>query len=277
DASNLFGVATNNKWSPFWSAGLAWAIAKEPFYHWEAMPHLRLRMTYGYSGNVDNSRAAVTTIEYRGYSPIGRLPYALVVNPPNPQLRWENVATWNLGLDFASRGREISGSIEYYIKTASDLIYLVTADPTSGFNSFARNSAAIRNHGIDASLQGQAGRRAVRWEGNLLLSYNSNKLTDYYYEPWTYSNLVGTGTGISPFVGRTPYALVSYRFAGLDPENGDPLGYLDGEESKDYNNITRNATERDVVFHGSALATYFGALRNTITWKNLSVSANVTI
>ncbi|MEC3881950.1 SusC/RagA family TonB-linked outer membrane protein [Parapedobacter sp. 10938] len=276
DASNLFGVATNDKWSPFWSAGLAWDIAREPFYNWGWLSKLRLRMTYGYSGNVDNNRAAVTTIEYRGFTPIGRLPYALVNNPPNPQLRWENIGTWNSGIDFTSRNGFFSGSIEYYIKTASDLIYAVVADPTTGYGALVRNSASISNRGIDASVHARVGERAVRWEGSMLYSYNHNELTKHDYEPPSFSSLVGAGKGISAFVGRTPYALVSYRFNGLDPESGDPLGYLNGEVSKDYRNITRNATEKDVVFHGSTLPTHFGALRNTLTWKNLSISANIT-
>lgn len=276
DASNMFGVATNDKWSPFWSAGLAWEIAKEPFYRWEAVPHLRFRATYGNSGNVNNSHAALTTIDYKGFTPIGRFPFALVTNPPNPLLRWENVATWNVGLDFATRQRTISGSLEYYEKDATDIISSVIADPTSGFNALKRNSAAIHNRGVDVSVQGQVGGHAFSWQGNLLFSYNENELTAYEYFPVTYSGMVGTGNSISPFIGQTPYGLISYRYAGLDPETGDPMAYLNGEVSKDYTNITRNATEDDVVLHGSTLATSFGALRNTVTWKNLSVSANVT-
>ncbi len=53
DAANIFGVNTNNKWTPLWSAGVAWDIAKENFYHIGKIPRLRLRATYGYSGNVD--------------------------------------------------------------------------------------------------------------------------------------------------------------------------------------------------------------------------------
>jgi TonB-linked outer membrane protein, SusC/RagA family len=275
DASNLFGVATNDKWSPFWSAGLAWDIAGEPFYRWPALPVLKLRTTYGHAGNVDNDRAAVTTIEYRGYSRLGRFPYAIVANPPNPELRWENIATWNMGLDFAFKNRHLSGSIEYYIKDATDLISTIMADPTTGFYSFARNSAALRGRGIDVSIQGQVGGQQWLWTGNLLLSHNTNKVVEHYGIPSSFSSSVGNGSGIAPFVGRTPYAVISYRFAGLDPENGNPLGYLNGQVSTDYNSISRNAGENDVVLHGPALATYFGAFRNTFTWRDFSVSANV--
>src|SRR5690606_36847644 len=149
-------------------------IARERFYHWEWLPKLRLKMTYGYSGNVDNNRAVVTTIEYRGFTPIGRLPYALVNNPPNPQLRWEKIGTLNSGIEFASRNGIVSGSLEYYVKTASDLIYAVVADPTTGYEALVRNSASISNRGIDASVHVRAGKRAIRWDGSLLYSYNHN-------------------------------------------------------------------------------------------------------
>jgi len=276
DASNLFGVATNDKWSPFWSAGLAWNVDNEPFYRWSAVPHLKLRTTYGLAGNTDNDRPAVTTIDYRGVSSLGRFPYAIVANPPNPQLRWEDVATWNVGLDFAGRNRTIGGSLEYYVKTASDLIALMESDPTSGFDSFARNSAVLRNRGFDLSLYGRHGKGRFGWSWDALLSHTRNKVLEYYDTPATYSNAVGNGNLVTPFVGRPAYALLSYRFAGLDPETGDPLGYLNGEVSKDYTGIAQRASENDIVLHGTAMPTYFGALRNTLQWKNLSVSANVT-
>ncbi|GGG88341.1 SusC/RagA family TonB-linked outer membrane protein [Parapedobacter pyrenivorans] len=277
DASNLFGVATNNKWSPFWSAGLAWNIADEPFYHWSAVPHLKLRTTYGHAGNTDNDRPAVTTIDYRGVTTLGRFPYAIVSNPPNPELRWEDVATWNIGLDFATRGRTLGGSLEYYIKTASDLIALVEADRTSGFNSFSRNSAVLQNHGFDISLYGRHGKGNLGWLWDASFSHTRNKVLEYYYSPTSYSNAVTRGGNtLTPFVGRPAYALLSYRFAGLDPETGDPLGYLNGEVSKDYTSMIQRATENDVILHGTAMPPYFGALRNTFQWKNLSISANVT-
>ena len=276
DASNLFGVATNDKWSPFWSVGVAWDLGAEPFYYWDAIPLLKFRMTYGHAGNVDNGNPAVTTLQYRGYTRLGRFQYAIVDNPPNPELRWENVATWNIGLDFASKARHIRGSVEYYVKTSSDLIASMIADPTIGFNTLKRNSAAIRSEGVDLSLQGQVGNKRFGWIGNLMFSYNRNVVREYYGIPVTMASLVGEGNLTTRLVGQTPYALASYRFAGLDSETGDPLGYLNGELSREYSSINRNASEADIKVHGSALATTFGAFRNTISWKAFSLSANIT-
>src|SRR5690606_9450848 len=209
----------------------AWDLAKESFYRWDAVPYLKFRTTYGHAGNVNTGHAAVTTLQYRGFTRLGRFPYAIVDNPPNPELRWENVATWNIGLDFASRRQHMSGSLEYYIKSSSDLIASMIADPTIGFSTLKRNSAAIRSKGIDLSLQGQVGNKRFGWVGNLMFSYNTNVVREYYGNTISMASLVGTGSITTPLVGQTPYALASYRFAGLDPEAGDPLGYLNGEVS----------------------------------------------
>ncbi|MGN6617402.1 MAG: hypothetical protein ACTHJ5_09520 [Ilyomonas sp.] len=89
DASNLFGVAANQKGVPLWSAGLGWNVSNENFYQFAALPFLKLRGSYGYSGNVNNSLSALTTLRYLGSSYLTNLPYSSVRNPPNPSLRWE--------------------------------------------------------------------------------------------------------------------------------------------------------------------------------------------
>src|SRR5690606_28275798 len=135
DASNLFGVETNDKWKPLWSIGGSWDVHNESFFKTNALSQLRLRATYGYSGNVATGHPAVTTLEYRGLSRTGLQPYAIVRNAPNPLLRWEKIGTLNLGLDFTFKGHFLSGSLEYYRKDASDLLSAVDADPTTGFTS----------------------------------------------------------------------------------------------------------------------------------------------
>ena len=67
----------------------------------------------------------------------------------------------------------------------------------------------------------------------------------------------------------------SYRFAGLDPERGDPLGYLDGEITKDYLAL-QQAPSSNLVYEGTALPQYFGSFRNEVGYKQLSLSINIT-
>lgn len=275
DASNLFGVETNNKWKPLWSIGGTWNLAEESFYKVNSIPLLKMRATYGYSGNVRANAAAVTTLEYRGVSRFSRFPYAIVNNPPNPLLRWEKVGTLNLGLDFGLKSRTLWGSVEYYRKTATDIINSVTADPTTGFNAVTRNSAIVRNVGWDLSLNSQADIGQLSWSGNFLLSINKNRVVRYLRDPTRISSWVGSGSTISPIEGEPAYPLVSYRWAGLDALNGDPIGYLNGEKTVDYALHRQQASKEDLVFHGSALPEYYGAFRNTLEWRDIAVSANI--
>lgn len=275
DASNLFGVKTNNKWKPLWSAGLSWNVSNENFYQSRILPYLKLRVTYGHSGNVNNSVAAVTTISYRPRSSLGRFPYALIQNAPNPNLRWENVATFNAGLDF-SVGNNIQGSLELYIKNCTDLISPVPSDETTGFPSMEINSAILNTSGFDLSLNSTNVKGVFSWKSSGWISYNRSKVVKYLYEPSDYTIYVGNGRNLSPLEGKNAYNVVSYRWGGLDPRTGDPRGYLDDGLSTDYPKLTRNLDLDDLVFHGPALPLYFGALRNTFSWKGISISANIT-
>src|SRR5690606_8593666 len=262
DACNLFGVATNNKWYPVRSAGGAWNIGEEDFYQSNLIPRLKVRTTYGYSGNVRNDVAAVTTLQYYGTSRLGRYPYAVVMNPPNAQLRWEKIGTLNLGLDFGFVNNILSGSIEFYRKTAADLVSLVETDPTTGFGSLSMNSAIIKNTGVDLTLNINAQLGNTHWAGTVLMALNRHRIEKYMLEPTRFSQWVGTGSSVSPIEGEPAYSVVSYRWGGLDPETGDPIGYLEGMETKDYSLLNQQVTKNDLVFHGSALPEFFGAFRN---------------
>lgn len=277
DASNLFGVATNNRWKPLWSAGAAYTVSNEPWFNEQVLSYLKLRATYGYSGNVNNSAAAAATIQYESRaSSLGRFRYATLNNPPNPELRWEQVATLNLGADFALRSARISGSVEYYIKEATDLMALVPWDPTAGVPSVTINAANMKTKGMDVNLQTTPIDGTLKWQSNLLFSFNKHVVTEYFRERQPYT-LPGNGGNLSPIKGYGAYTVISYRWAGLDPQTGDPIGYLQGVVSKDYQQLKRgDITLDDLVFHGSALPQYFGAFRNTLSWKKLELSINMT-
>jgi TonB-linked SusC/RagA family outer membrane protein len=281
DASNLFGVASNRKWAPLWSAGLAWDISREEFIKLAWLDHLKLRATYGYSGNVNNAISAFTTLRYSqpiiGLNTLTGLPFANIINPPNPNLRPEKVATGNLGLDFSVLDNRLSGSLEFYRKRSKDVISLVPLDPTIGGSTAEYyNAAILQNRGADLSLNSrnlEAG--TFSWNTALLFSYNTNKVEKYLYQPTSFNSYLGNGNSISPIEGYHAYSVVTYRYAGLDAA-GDPQVYLNGEVSKDYNSINSNIALSDLVFHGANLPQYFGALRNDFRWRAWSFSANIT-
>jgi TonB-dependent SusC/RagA subfamily outer membrane receptor len=112
DASNLFGVNANQKGVPLGSVGAAWHIHEENFYGLDWLPNLTLKGSYGITGNVNNSISALTTIRYDqiflGINSFTGLAQATIVNPPNPDLKWETVKIINTSLDFSSKNNRIS-------------------------------------------------------------------------------------------------------------------------------------------------------------------------
>lgn len=276
DESNIFGVETNEKGVPLWSLGGAWEISGENFYNFPFLPFLRVRLTTGYSGNVDNSLSALTTITYSSPSFLTNIPYATIDNPGNPSLRWEKVRTSNYGVDFRTKNNTLSGSFEYYVKRCTDLFSGVPNDLTNGgYPVLTKNSAALKTMGLDVTLDAQIFTGKIHWSVNYLFSLNKNKLLRYYPQnSSTASFFVGDGTSINPFVGIPAYNVISYTWHGLD-NTGNPIGSLQGKESKDYTAIANSAGWDDVKFAGSALPEYFGSIRNNFGYKNLSLSFNI--
>lgn len=275
DASNLFGVATNNKWRPFWSAGVGWEISKEPWFKSGAVEFLKTRLTYGYNGNVNNSVAAVPTIELiPAANQLTNIPFAVVNNLANRNLRWERSQVSNLGVDFKAFNSRISGSLEYYVKKSTDLISPSLIDPTTGLFFMQLNVASIRTSGWDVKLNFVPMAKTVRWESQLLVSHVKNKVTSYNFESNNKASYVNFSYSINPRLGQDPYALTSYRFAKLDSV-GNPIGYFNGQESNDYVGMVFSPTWDDLVVHGSARPTFFGNFINTISYRGISVTANI--
>jgi hypothetical protein len=269
DASNLFGVNANEKWKPFWSAGAAWDISKESFYNFSFLSYLKLRGSYGISGNVDQTQSGKTVLQYIGTDYNSNLPFAFISQYANPNLTWEKVCNLNIGLDFASKDHVISGSLDYYVKKASDLFGPSPLDYTTGLNEIVitRNVANMQAHGIDVNLQTINLNRKFKWVTHFLFSYYSDKTTAYNMPPG-FIYRPGFGNTISPIIGKPLYAILSYNMAGLDPETGDPLGYLSKEISKDYNSIINSVTSADsLVYSGPATPRFYGSLGNTFSWK----------
>jgi TonB-linked SusC/RagA family outer membrane protein len=276
DKSNLFGVATNQKGVPLYSVGSSWEISQEKFYDWSAMPYLRLRATLGCNGNIDRTVSAYTTARGGSTDITTRLPYAQIVNPPNPQLRWERIKMINIGLDFASLNRRISGSLEYFTKSGIDLIGSAPMPPSSGVVTFRGNNANTTGRGFDLVINSQNITGAFQWDTHLLVSHAKDIVTSYDVKATSQAYAQGgdnMSSGALPMVGRPLMSVYAYRFGGLDPENGNPIGFLNGATSQEYNNIITSTQPEDLIYFGPARPTLFGSVRNQFSYKGFSLSA----
>ncbi|WEK38245.1 MAG: SusC/RagA family TonB-linked outer membrane protein [Candidatus Pseudobacter hemicellulosilyticus] len=275
DAANLFGAQTNKmRGLPLWSVGGSWQLDQEKFYRLSWLPGFRLRATYGYSGNITRETTGVTTIA-AGRSGNTGFEMATILNPPNARLRWEQVRQLNIGVDLASAGQRVSGSLEFYRKEARDLLGGTRADPTLGVGTvLSANVASMRGYGMDLLLQTRNLTGAFKWNTTVLFSTTRNKVTNYLL-PLSNRGADYLG-GINPVVGKPVYALFSYYWGGLDPATGDPRGYTGKELSKDYDAILNNTRPDSMQFHGALQPEKFGALRNEWSWRQLSLSVNIS-
>ncbi|WP_285055483.1 SusC/RagA family TonB-linked outer membrane protein [Pedobacter ginsengisoli] len=275
DQSNFFGLKANLRRVPLWSAGLGWNVHMENFYALDWLSQLKIKASYGYSGNTNTGASSYATIRYNSPStfvPPNNLQFAGILTPNNPQLRWERNKQVNIGIDFLLKNNRISGSIEFYQKKGLDLLESVITDPTTGVESFTGNQASMKGNGIDISINT---RNLINgnfeWSTSLIVSFNKSKITQFKGRIETLASAIVGGS--SKFVGDPLDAVYSYKWAGLNPINGDPRFYL-ADTISVFSNLAR-ATRDDLIFHGQRDPIVSGAFINNFRWKQISISANV--
>src|SRR5690606_24238289 len=198
---------------------------------------------------------------------------AYVNSPPNADLRWENVRQINGAVEFGTKNNRVRGSVEYFNKLATDLLAIVNADPTLGFAIINKNSATMETRGWEAQITTSNLPGKLNWETQWMYSFNRSTVKEYLYDtPMPYS-LVSQGSSLIPIEGHSAYNLVSYRFMGLTPENGDPQFSVDGMAYSNYIDLRNKVSLSDLVFHGSAIPEHYGTVKNSFSYGPWGVSA----
>lgn len=281
DGSNIYGVSTNDKWKPLWSIGMGYDLTKERFLKDVSLDKLRLKATYGYSGNVDLSRSALPIATF-GNNPVnvGGLPSAIINTPNNPLLRWEQVRQINFGVDFGVNRWGLDATIEYYRKNGTDLYGPTDYDytTTGGSKTIVMNVASMWGEGVDILLRHSWRRANFSWTNMVIYNYNQSKTKEYYDDSGK-SDLarviVQNGKMITPIAGFPLYSLAAYTWGGLD-DKGNPQGYLEGELSIDYNamsntDFSRKGVNETIKFMGSAIPTSFGSWQQELRYKSFTL------
>jgi TonB-linked SusC/RagA family outer membrane protein len=275
DASNSFGLATNDKWNPLFSSGLAWNISREKFYRSSLLPLLKLRMTFGASGNTDPRGSAATSIIFAGpNSPYTQSPYAIFNSYNNPELKWERIYMFNAGLDFGFRGNRVKGSIEVFRKKSVDLLALSPVDLTAGIGyTVVRNAGSIKGDGVDLEVNTVNTTGKFLWSSDFFFNYYKDRVVKNYSSSFSGRGLVNGNLSSAGVVGYPLFSMFSYRWAGLDPQTGDPQGIQSGMVSRNYSSLIGSTLRlEDMVYHGSALPVFSGALGNSFSYGRFTAS-----
>ena len=188
DGSSVFGV--NTKWGNFPAVSVGWNIHNEDFMSDSFISTLKLRGSYGLTGNenFDTGDDLTDTVPYlallkstaaisddgsvsAGFSPS---------NIANAELGWESSKEFNPGLDFGFLNNRITGSIDYYSRTSDALLLDQDVSYVTGFRSGIVNIGEVRNSGFELELRTKnISMEKFRWSTTIIASTNKNELLDF--------------------------------------------------------------------------------------------------
>ena len=272
DGSSLFKY---NKWGHFWSVGGSWRITQEEFMkHALWVNDLRLRATYGVSGNQLNSAYPYTNLWAIGES--NGQPTISQSSVGNPDLSWERNNQVDVGLDFRLWDR-VYGSFDWYNRRTHDLIWNRPTPASTGLSSRLENVGVLQNSGFEFDITVDLIKsRNVYWNVGINGAFAQNKLIDY---PAELGNAALGGDYVSgAFLrgkGKSYYNLYLFDYAGVDPETGGELYWkntTDSEGNVTGRELTSNFAEADQYEMGDALPDMTGGLRTTFRWKGLDLN-----
>lgn len=265
DGSSRFGK--NNRFANFWSVGATWDIKKETFFKVEPVSDLKLRASYGTAGNnngIGNYQALGTyalNVSYNGS------PAASPNNLANPDLTWEKAALFDVGIDFGILNNRITGTIEYYNKKTSSLLYNVNVSQTTGFSNYTGNVGSLRNRGIEVSLSGDIiKKKDFNWNVSVIYANNDNKVLELY------SDNVPTQGGLALLkIGQPLYVYKLVRWAGVNPTDGKNQYYkIDGTLTES------DPSSQAVMMNGkSPLVKFNGSINTSLSYKGIDLSAQL--
>ena len=261
DGSSRFGP--ERRWGDFWSFGAGYTISEESFMkRFPVINYMKLRGSFGETGNAEIGNFAWAGLysfqrEYDG------APGAAPSQIGNPFLTWEKQRNFNFGVDFSVVDNRLSGSIERFVRKSNDLLLNRPLSLTTGFRSVLENVGNMENTGWEISLNAEILRGPKSGLTAFLgVTKLKNRVTKLV-EPI----LAGTKRRA---VGHDFQDYWLYGWAGVDPENGDPLWYTDSTKTE-----TTNQIGKAVRFYDGKSATpkAYGNFGFTARYGRITVTA----
>ncbi|MBP8917852.1 MAG: TonB-dependent receptor, partial [Chitinophagales bacterium] len=227
---------------------------------------LKLRASFGLTGN-----AGIGNFDYKGLYGIGTYNGTSSLYPAsiaNPDLTWEKTSQFDIGIDFGFFRDRINGEIDYYIKQTTDLLLDVPVPATTGYSIQTQNIGSLENKGFEFVLNSENFVGKFKWSSSVNFSVNKNKITELA-NGQTLIDLGGSDFMNVIMVGQPLGVFYGAEYAGVDPDNGDGLYYVNDGTSG--NETTTDFNEANYVIVGDPNPDFIAGLSNHISYKNLSL------
>ncbi|MBS9773646.1 MAG: TonB-dependent receptor [Tenacibaculum sp.] len=268
DGSSVFG--DKNRYGIFWSASAAWNIHKESFFKSKVFNKLKLRASYGTVGNdkLPNYYGYMGTYEFSSYNGASA---AYPANVANSQLKWEQKAMTDLGVEFGLFNGRLNGVVNYFNSKTSDLLFLENIAQESGESGWPAsrytNFGTLSSRGLEIELNGDVIKTEdFTWNLGANISFIKTKMDKLPggedYLPSGYDLILQEGEEI--------YTHYLVRYAGVNPENGRAQYYdKDGKVTEEY------SSDFAVPLKGKTITPDFDGSFNTLfSFRGISLSGN---
>ena len=288
-------LSSFNRWAVFKAIGAGWIISDEKFLQIPAVNMLKLRGSYGQTGNTSLS-TEMTQLTW-GLSSSrygsGYLPGGTTIGPiGSTGLKWETTTSLDVGLDFGLLDNRISGSLAYYTKNVADLILKGNVPVSVGFtnNQVWENVGDLKNWGWEFNVSStNINKSDFRWNTDFNISFNNNKIIRLNeFEKGkgaeNVSNVSAKGSSIIRKEGEKLDTWYLANFAQIDPARGIAMIEQLNQDKWNQQYVTEstgklipmnqaNTAINKMVQHGkSSLPTFFGGITNRFTYKNFDVN-----
>ena len=291
DGSSAFGK--NNRWATFPSVSLAWRLSEEAFIkELGVFDDLKFRIGYGVSGNSlgFDAYTAIKTYGASGWfsytDPSGNTSNKhtlAATNNSNPNLKWERTGMFNVGLDFAFFNSRFNGTIEYYDKRTTDLIYYYPVSTNRyPFGTMTANVGDISNKGIEFTLNViPVKTKTFEWSSTINLAHNKNVVEKLSNETYSvdYQNLASPGIAgnsgvyVQRLMEGSPIGqFYTYEWAGYSEDGLSQFYVRDPETGERTGETTTSPKDSDRTKTGSAQPKLTYGWNNSITYKNWSLN-----
>ncbi|MDR7131934.1 TonB-linked SusC/RagA family outer membrane protein [Algoriphagus sp. 4150] len=273
DGSSKFG--TENKYAPFWAAGIGWNLHNEDFLSDRSfINRLTIKATTGVTGEVSfPSYMSKTTYEYRNdwYSTgVG----AVSLGYGNESLKWQRTRNYDLGVELSLFNNRIYLLPRYYYRNTEDVLADIIVPSSVGFGSYKANLGVMENKGFEVMMRTNVIHGAGGWFVGLFanIAHNKNTIKKISESLKKYNDEVDQDQGGAPLLrfreGESLNTIYAVPSLGIDPENGREL-YMKRDGT-----ITYEYDAKDNVPVGDSSPKIDGSFGTNISYKNFYLSVN---
>lgn len=271
DGSNQLGRSIQARYLPTWNVSGAWNVYNESFMsRFPMLSDVRLRATYGISGNLPPQASALLNIQSDlTIRPTDVEPFLFIEDLTNSNLTWEKLKEFNVGVDFKLFDR-VDVTFDYYIRNSFDLIGTIQTSGIGGQGLKVGNFADMEIQGYEFSINSvNYESSGFSWTSNINMGYSRDEITNLDFGP-RYVDAIGQGG--AAVLGRPRRSLFSTNFAGLSSTGLPTFLDKDGETVLEFDLQERQDLEDALVFEGSVEPRTSGGFTNTFSYKGLSLS-----